>query len=567
MLSNKKIYHFNIVLFPIFFILAFIGYFLFFKQFGLYEDDYEFVVLPMNASFSGMLSYAKHILLTFPLGRPLGTIVPYYISYFSYNFFGFNGLYIIGALIVTTNVLLLFNLIKRRFDFTIAFLGALSFLFFPADTTKGLLIHIFQLQISLMYSIIACHLYLEKKRILAFIIASLSLVSYESPYLIFLFVPFLSELNFSKQTFFIFCKHCLISVSIFILLFILRKLFEEPRVGNIQSTASLRNIFFSLITGPLTSFYSFIAVPIKSLLNITESYIIVVPVAVIVIGLLFLFRNNFNFSEEKPKFILKNNNKGFHLSIDIPENLKKPLMAVGIGVIMLIGSYLFAFTHYPPKTIIGRRTSVHLAASVASAFIFGGLGQIILYTFSFYTKKIQFILLGLYISLLAGNGFFIQKDFIASWSNQQHFWDQVLDLCPDINENTNILIERSQLEDTRYIYTHSWAIPMILENLYEFPKTWVAPPKVIVLDKSLDNEITERNDSLFIHPRYSFLFEGRTDVYLENDNTILLQSKDNELKRVFSKIEINRDSLQLKNLSKELKFKKKTLYSYLILNN
>ncbi len=566
MFSVKKFSQKNVFVYPAFFILTYITYFLFFKRFGLYEDDYEFVVLPMNASFSGMLDYAKHIMLTFPLGRPLGTIVPYYISYISYNLFGFHGLYIVGAFIVTINVILLYNLLKKRFDLSLAFFGALFFLFFPADTTKGLLIHIYQLQVSLMYSLLACHVYLNRKFVWAFVLASMSLISYESPYLIFLFVPFLFEFNFSKRTIIIFIKHCVVSVIIFVFLFIIRKYFEEPRVGDIESPTLLRNVLLSFITGPLTSIYSFIFVPVKALLNIRESFIIVIPVFIVVALLLFFLRKDFVISNAKIGFGAEEDVKGYHLRLDIPESLKKPLMAVGIGGLMLIGSYLFAFTHYPPKTLIGRGTSVHLAASVAAAILFGGLGQLFIYGMNFFFKKAHYAIIALYIALLAGNGIFIQKDYITSWTNQRYFWKQVLELCPDLNENTNIILARDQLSETEYIYTHSWAVPMVLDNLFVFPESWNYTPKVIILDKPFNKEITERNDSLLTHPRYSFLFENRIDVCLENYNTILLKSENDVLERVYSDLDINGDTLHLKTMGGNPEFKRRELYKYLILD-
>src|SRR5436305_461513 len=83
--------------------------------------------------------------------RPLGFFLPDLFSFIGDKLGGLPAIYLLGFLIVTLNSFLCYRLLRTRIPRAAALAGALAFCLFPADTTKILLTHDFQLQPSLTF--------------------------------------------------------------------------------------------------------------------------------------------------------------------------------------------------------------------------------------------------------------------------------------------------------------------------------------------------------------------------------------------------------------------------------
>jgi hypothetical protein len=180
-----------LTVYVIFVVVVFVAHFKHCTQFGLYEDDYAHIAPGFFSDFDHFLSLIKSSIFD---KRGIGYLVSISFSYFAGNIFhSLTILYIFGVFIVAVNAFFIYSSIKKYLSIPYAFLGGLIFILSPIDTTKEYLTHIYFLQISLLFSFIATFLYNRGNRFVSYFIAALSLLTYESVFIIFLFASFLSE--------------------------------------------------------------------------------------------------------------------------------------------------------------------------------------------------------------------------------------------------------------------------------------------------------------------------------------------------------------------------------------
>src|SRR5207237_4181343 len=87
------------------------------------------------------------------------------------------------------NTFLCYRLLRVRVPVAAAAVGAAVFCLFPADTTKILLTHDFQLQPSLTFALLAALAYAAGRRPLAYALSAGALLSYESGFLALFALP------------------------------------------------------------------------------------------------------------------------------------------------------------------------------------------------------------------------------------------------------------------------------------------------------------------------------------------------------------------------------------------
>jgi hypothetical protein len=162
-------------------------------------------------------------------------------------------------------------------------------------------------------------------------------------------------------------------------------------------------------------------------------------------------------------------------------------------------------------------------------------------------------------------GFLIQNDFVKSWKTQKIFWSEFMEECPDLENGTIILVEAdSSVYETPNIYTFSWSFPEVLSVMLKFDPAWEYPPKVLVEGNHFDGKLYTDSAGIFLEPHYSFLFEDREKVYLENEKVIYLKFIDYNLARLDTNLIVRSDTLHTSILNSEntLNFKKHTIAKY-----
>jgi hypothetical protein len=312
-------------------------------------------------------------------------------------------------------------------------------------------------------------LYLSGRPLFAILLSIGSLITYESPYPVYLALPLLAypwDKKLPKKL----LRHGVHWVAFVIVVIGLRLYLGEGRMittfgSGVGLLTSLKQIALSFVIGPATALWSFIRGPIYVFGHWQPVYFIVLLAAGI--GTIFLlWLNRPGHEEAAPE-----------KSLDQTALIRLILTAL----IMLVLAYTFSFTHYPPTALNGRMTSVHLAASVGAALLLAGLYEVVRRAVR--RQSLKIVLTGglvLFLAVLSVYQYSIQKDYVQAWQNQKVFWWGVLTEAPDIEDGEILAALSDNLPETHFILSHSWADPLILPQIYHFPADWERQPRLYI---------------------------------------------------------------------------------------
>src|SRR5229473_6011877 len=246
--------------------LVWLAQFHHFRDFGLYEDDYWFISQAMGKDPSYLLTRFETAFTRLPQGRPLGFFLPDLLAFIGDKIGGLSAIYLLGFLIVTLNTCLCYRLLRVRVPVAAAAVGAAVFCLFPADTTKILLTHDFQLQPSLTFALLASLAYAAGRKPLAYVLGAGALLSYESGYLALFALPLFVR-PWDRSTLRTLAKHAAVLISILLMVVLVRFAVGEGRATESAGgvTAILPMFFGSLVLGPARSLAAMAYGPLKAI--------------------------------------------------------------------------------------------------------------------------------------------------------------------------------------------------------------------------------------------------------------------------------------------------------------
>ncbi len=569
----------SLQIFLLLFIIIGIGDFWYFTDFGLYEDDYDRIPFALEAGWIGSGSglgrfILNHILIEQGQGRALHDILIVIFSWIGNKLGGFHSIYLIGYFIITINACLFYTLLKR-FALPKVFIitGVLAFSLFPADTTQPFLTHSLGIQPSITFLLIALHCYVAKKKILSYFIILGSLLCYEPIFPVFLAAPLFKNkwnLRLCREL----IKHSFLMAIMVTCLILLRKLLGETRASDVDFVIALQIVVRHVVIGPFISLKMFLYRPLTTLTELNlKSLLIILPCW---IGLLWIFSHlETKFPSRSKDSVLSIRTR--FLNLEITENFQLILKFLLIGIVTVILAYPFALSS--DVTIIsGRSSKVHTAAVVGASIVCACVCWTIWFIANNYRKKyIGTALLATFFALLIGFGLVVQQDYILSWQYQKAFWTDIDVLCPDMTENTVILVDNHKmLRGVKQIQSFFERPSVVMSKLYKFPKDWRPQPKLYYLRKNWKETIVSTKNLWQLNnitttapgPGYGALKStDRSNYYTntESSNIILLEAQGGKLNRVFSVI-INDKvfSLKQKQNSQLLPLKKGIIYQYMI---
>ena len=521
-------------------VLVWLAQFHHFLDFGLYEDDYWFISEAMGKDFSYIANRFHTAFTTLPQGRPFGFFLPDLLSFIGDKLGGLPAIYLLGFAVVSLNTFLCYRLLRSRTPVAPAAIGAAVFCLFPADTTKILLTHDFQLQPSLTFTLIAALVYVSGWRPLAYVISAGALLSYESGFLAFFGLP-LFAWRWDRRTPREFIQHALILIGVVAVVVALRFLVGERRAtgsaGNLAEI--LPPLLGSLALGPARSLGGMVYGPFKAIPTWDLETVITVLIALVGFGIL-LWRTRASARAERTRDAIE-------LTL--------------AGVVMLVLAYGLAFTHFPPNALVGRGTSVHLGATLGMAVIAAGLTWLAL------SLRPQFARLAIavgaaYLALAVGYYVTIERDFMRSWQLQRTFWQQVAACCSDLRDRTVLIYELNPSDEPTFIFANSWADPLILSETFAFPTSWQNPPRLFSLTEWRDRVEVEGDHLRWWVPGASW------DEHWEpfpQDNVILLRrDASGALQRVIGSVDVADRTLNLKAPEQPTTFPPAQLYAPLL---
>ncbi|MFQ5471244.1 MAG: hypothetical protein ACE5EH_13265, partial [Gammaproteobacteria bacterium] len=411
------------------------------------------------------------------IARPLGRFIRYGLTYLGAEIGGLIGVYLIGYLIVSLNTILTYSIIRHIAPFPVAVIGALAFCLFPADTTKILITHSLQLQVGLTFSLIAIILYQHGRYILPYILAMCCLLTYESTVLPLLAAPFLGK-QLSNRIGREITGHVAIIIALLAIVLLSRHFLGETRVaglGNANPVIPLGRAWMAMAIGPMASFAMYLYRPVTVLLEGgISTYLVMAVYSCMTFVFVKKIWGDANINTGKHESTYSTKLIPFQIRINYSPDTGRALILLITGIVLWFISYAFAFSkdHWPPVTVEGRMTSVHLAATFASALTVAAMIWFVYIALAVRRKKTTVViaLASVYFSFLAGFAYIVQEDLARSWKYQKEFWHQVISLVPDIDEKTTIFFfnKYDNLKKTKYIYTHSWANTIVLDRVYRF---------------------------------------------------------------------------------------------------
>jgi hypothetical protein len=522
-------------------LLAWTAQFGSFARLGLYEDDYLFIARVMGAD-PAYLADRLGVFTDWPQGRPLGFFLPDLFSFIGDKLGGLPGIYLVGFVIVVLNSYLCYRLLRFRTPPSVALVGAAVFLLFPADTTKILLTHDFQLQPGLTFLLLATIAYANQRPLLAYPLALGALLCYETAFLPFIGIPLL-VLPWNRRLVRSMAWHLLAVVVILGVVVAVRLLMGEERV--VASTSgiggTLVRIAASMIIGPAWAVALFGYGPLKAVP--TWDLAMVVTGVLIGAAAAWILRV-FATTRKRRKAV----ERPFHAEMAVTDRAvwrEIGQLAVAGGALLCLG-YGLAFTHFPPLAVTGRGTSVHLGATLGASVLFAS-GYWALERLAARTRwpSLAPIVIGAYLALASGYSMAIARDFQQVWQTQRAFWHDVAACCSDLQEGTVLIYEWDGDVSGEFIFANSWADPLVLERVYRFPSEWSNPPRLFSL--------TSWHERVELDPAGNGLRwlvpEAAWDEHwapLPQANVIVLRRENGRIVRLTEPIDVGGGRLQLK---------------------
>ena len=468
-------------------LVAFCSHFIFINQYGLYEDDYVFINL--GWSIQELAGRLENALLHWPSGRPIGHIIPFSIGYLGKVFNSLIPVYIFGYLFIAANSVLIFCILRLITADVIAFTGALTYIVFPADTTRILLIHSLGIQSGLMFTLIAGLLYLKNMKAYAYLVSIMALLTYETTWLPFVLMPLLKG-NISRQWLVSWLKHALILGLILAVVIAIRMSMGETRVVNVADADSFTLFVKSvslLFIGPLVSGLTFLIRPYTAIVDGTPfSWFMIVIMAVFLFGVFKkVTARASSFDESAAGETVVTGPAWMQLTAG--SQVQDGIRMIVVGLAMWMSVYALSYSHWPAFEIAGRLTSVHIAASIPTAIIVAGVVCLLVNFFRTARQRtVLFSIVSVYLALLAGFHIVVQNDYVRSWQYTKVYWQKILKLVPDISPGTQVFIMKvGDFPRSTYVENHSWADYMLLGRIYDIDtRDSALLPKVNVISSA-----------------------------------------------------------------------------------
>jgi hypothetical protein len=425
--------------FEAFFLLlltCWIAHYLFFEQFRIYEDDYIHSLPQMTWTGHDLRTDLSNVIIDRPEARPLSFFINDLASYYLLHGGSVQAGYLAGLLLITVNSFLLYLFLSREFGELPAIAGAIVYLLYPADTCRQILMHLPFLHLDWSLLLAALLLYQARRPIIAFLVVSLCLISYESFYLPFLFAPLIcvshGRLKLRRLAW-----HTLAFFLIAGLVFGLRSVSGEERAGlviqDIQAVPF--KILQACIEGPIVTGQLLFTRPLDALLHAEPAEYLA--------GFMFAAICIFFLKRMRTAVILKSN---LHepFGSTVAARWKVLRLAILGGLLAWAFSYFLSFRegYFPPVVTIGRLTAVHAVGELGIAVLVAGLFAI---WFPVGTRNaVPVLSLSVYFGLLKIFGLHIQSsEYVTQGEEQAVFWRTIMQNSGDLGPDDVVLFEQA----------------------------------------------------------------------------------------------------------------------------
>ncbi len=419
-------------------VILFLSHFLLVAEFGLYEDDYFYILPRLTESFPQFKIIFLTALTHSSQSRPLLGSLQGALARYGYHAGGLVFCHLISFVALWFSAGLLYQLLVRKLSPRAAFFAALVLVLFPLDTSRQILMHQMATIIPTTVLLCAFHLYVSRRFILSYLVAAPLLITYESSFLPFIVAPFFLEEQ-PKKLIKSFVIHTLIFTLLIGIVFGTRAFFGESRAVEASSHLSeeIPKILWSCVANPILGVWAIVARPIDALMHSrAEGVIVVVLAALTAFFVLRAFRNNGRSSDSAPG-----------ASGVLPRDSGRRRTAWLIlcaGLIAWVIVYVLDFRpdYYPPGITIGRLSAMHGIAGFGAALVVGAIVSLLFDRLPQQLHAGIDICGALFIAGMAAFGFHIQEaEYVTNWQQQRDFWLQLAPLIQDARPGDNIVLQ------------------------------------------------------------------------------------------------------------------------------
>jgi hypothetical protein len=508
-------------------------------EFGLYEDDLTHFSSAVQMTMADLFRHTSDTIGDLSRqGTPVKQSLLYWLPSVGWKLGGLRALYALGFAILAVNVGVFYTLMTDLQGGVFALCAGLAYVLYSADTTQAFLTHAFVLQVSIGLVLLALLAYHRRRVMVAFSLAIVALLTYETAFVVFLGAPLLTtpwDRTWRRRVLghVLVCGLCLGAV------FLTRYVAGEGRVRNL-SLAELATVpIVHMIEGPPVALATYIYRPLQVVADPRAETIVVS--LLVAAGLTWLLRR-LRFGADsgepgrppeevdpRPAMPIRPSDWAHQWSGLAPE-VRMAFQRALTGLVLLVLAYPLTLT-VRAYAISGRDTRVHAGGVIGASILVGALVMLIMESSEKAgSKKWASLAVGAWLGILAGYGLLVQNDYAMAWQLQRQFWSQLVRLVPDVREGSAILVDPSGLVDTRQIGANYWNLPRVLEQLYDFPDEWEHPPRVYRMAPGWKQRILTSDGQIRLDASTTF---SAPDAYGDVDlaDVILLQTTEGRLTR------------------------------------
>jgi hypothetical protein len=502
--------------------LVFLHGYVLMSRFGIYEDDYFYILPTMSfTSLAEFLGYLWSMPTVVPLqGRPLGFFLNEIVSFIFDRSGHIETSYLAGWLIVSLNAVLIFLILRNCMGAAAGFMSAVFYIVFPADTSRMILMHRVFANLTLTFVLVSLALYQRQRTgsvILSYIIAGASVLVYESFYLLFGLAPVLVRGPIQWRRLII---HLLTIGLILAPVLLVRMISGESRslqlVGGFQE--NLPKIVEAMCFGATTALVAYPLRAIDSLLHSNACQWLAILIAFAAIAIVLLTLKSGFAPPERPEENL---------------NTTRWFILFSAGLFATMVAYVLAFRapYFPPITVIGRLSGVHCAAAFGGAMIVGLLFERLLSVSRMSAPAI--LVSAFFPALIFGFGLEIQNEEYANgWDREKEFWNGVATEAGDIEEGGVILVDLRGYHAPIGLNSlwASLSADYSLPRLVRLPESWKIMPKLFGFLDWMPHH--EEGNAIILE---SDFLPSQVWPRIEDGQFILLGFQDGVLRRITDK--------------------------------
>jgi hypothetical protein len=426
-------------------------------QFGLYEDDYWSIAPHLGEPISGLWPAARYYFTHWPTGRPLNHLLPHALAVAGSTVGGLGGVYVLAAAWLTLNGLLVFLAARRLVSAPAALVAAAAYLLYPADTTKELLTPAAHVQGGMTFMLLGSWLWLRggRARVLAYPIAALSLLAYESTFLPFLALPLLAPPERGRRL------PTWVAHAGAVALLVGLDVWARVATGDRRAAAiagqagqTLWRAVSSLWLGPATGITSWFSSAVAGLRALDPLATFSALLVALALALLLARTGRVAVDGERVE-------------------AGAPAPAGGLAwwqlflaaLLTWAGSYALTVVNYPPTQLVGRLTSTHVAAGWPAALAMGALIDG-LHGRGAWRTRLAVGVAALWAGALVGYHHQVQRGFVRAFDEERRFWRQITTLSPDVGPGWSVIVTGSPLNPSPVILSNAWSDHLAHRQIY-----------------------------------------------------------------------------------------------------